>query len=125
MESTERRVPADKLVIGVALIVVGIAGTLTALDILQFRDAGRLWPLILIIIGLGTEAEALRNRREGGGWILIAIGTWFLVGNFHLFGLSHGRALPIAAIIAGAAIALHALVDKPTSKENTHDESHQ
>lgn len=116
METTQRRVLADKLVIGVALIAVGIAGFLGALDVFHIRDVWRLWPLILIVIGLANEAEAIRNRRSDGGWVLLAIGIWFLIGNFHLFGLSHGRAMPVAVVVAGASIALHAIIDRPAAR---------
>ena len=125
MDSTEPqpRIALDKLIAGVALITVGVAGFLGAMDILHFRDIGRLWPLILIVIGLGSEIESLRRRREGSGWILIAIGTWFLIGNFHLFGLSFRHALPVAIAIAGAGIVTHAIVDKPGSakKEESNE----
>ncbi len=113
METTHPRISADKLVIGIALIVVGIAGFLGAIDVLHTRDVWKLWPLFLIVIGLANEAEAIRKRRSDGGWILLAIGTWFLIGNYHMFGLSRGSAMPVGVIVAGAAIALHAIIDKP------------
>jgi hypothetical protein len=116
-------IKADKLILGVALIAIGIVAFLGAIDVLHVRNLWRLWPLFLIVIGLGSEVEAIRKRREGGGWVLIAIGTWFLIGNFRLFGLSHSRALPVVVVIAGAAIALHALIDRPAlraPKENDH-----
>ncbi len=119
MDSTEPRprIAADKLVIGLALIAAGIAGILGMMDVLEFRDIGRLWPIALIVFGLAGEIEAIRNRTGSGSFILIAIGTWFLVGQFHLFGLSFGRALPVAIAIVGAGIALHAMTDKPQPKQ--------
>ncbi|HEX2836239.1 MAG TPA: DUF5668 domain-containing protein [Thermoanaerobaculia bacterium] len=130
MESLEPRpgVKADKLVLGIALIALGIVGFLGAIDLLYIRDVWRLWPLLLIVIGIGNEVEAIRNRRKGGGWVLIAIGTWFLIGNFHIFGLSHSRAIPVIVVIAGASIALHALIDRPAlpaaPQENHHGQQH-
>lgn len=122
MESIDTRpgVRADKLILGVALIAVGIAGFLGAVDLLPLRNIWRLWPLLLIVIGLGNEFEALRNRRKSGGWVLIAIGTWFLIGNFHIFGLSHRSAIPIVVVIAGASIALHALIDRQEVSHERH-----
>jgi EamA domain-containing membrane protein RarD len=125
METTHHRILGDKLVIGIALIAVGIAGFLGALDIFHIRDIWRLWPLVLIVIGLANEAEAIRNRRSDGGWVLLAVGTWFLVGNFHLFGLSHGRAMPIAVVVAGASMALHAVIDRPAAAARTTSDSEE
>ncbi|HEX7831725.1 MAG TPA: DUF5668 domain-containing protein [Thermoanaerobaculia bacterium] len=121
--ATQQKIPIDKLVIGLVLIVVGVAGFLGTIDVLHFRDIWRLWPVLLIAIGLGNEVESIRNRRNNNGWILIAIGTWFLIGNFDIFGLSHGRAFPVVIVIAGASMALHALIDRPAvaAKENDHE----
>jgi hypothetical protein len=125
MDTTANRIAADKLIIGVALVGAGIAGALGVMDVLHVRDIGRLWPVILIVIGLAGEAEAILKRRSDGSWVLLALGVWFLIGNFHFFGLSHGRALPVAISIAGAAIALHAVIDAPPAATETHDERHQ
>jgi hypothetical protein len=119
------RIAADKLLLGIALIGIGIAGFLGAIDVLHIRSIGKLWPVFLIVIGVGQEIEAIRRRRAGGGWVLLAVGTWFLVSNFHLFDLTPREALPIAAIVAGAVIALHGVIDRPhVTKEmrNEHTE---
>lgn len=122
MDSTRPQVPIDKLVIGLVLVAVGLTGFLQAIDLIHIRAVWRLWPVILIVIGIGSEAEAIRNRKSSGGWVLLAIGTWFLVGNFHLFGLSHGQAMPVAVVVAGAVIAMHALIDRPEApKEISHE----
>lgn len=120
MGQTETRVAFDKLVIGAALMLAGAAWFLGAVEVLHIRDLWRLWPVVLIVIGVANEAEAIRNRQSDGGWILLAIGTWFLVGNFELFGLSHGRALPVAVIVAGATIALHGIIDRPASPSSAN-----
>jgi hypothetical protein len=115
-------VAADKLLLGIALIGIGIAGFLGAIDVLHIRNLGKLWPVFLIVIGIGREIEAIRNRRANGGWILLAVGTWFLVSNFHLFDLTPREALPIGAIVAGAVIALHGVIDRPYTAKETRNE---
>jgi hypothetical protein len=116
------RVAMDKLFIGVTLIAIGIAGVLGALDLVRVRDIVRLWPLVLIAIGLGSEIEAIRHRREGGGWIFVALGAWLLTGSLHLFGLSLHEAMPVGIAVAGAGLVIHALTDKPVAKKENHDE---
>jgi uncharacterized membrane protein HdeD (DUF308 family) len=127
METTHSRVPVDKLLIGVALIGFGILAFLGSIDVVIITDVGRLWPIFLIIIGVGNEIEAIRRRRAGGSWVLLAVGTWLLIGNLHIFGLNHSQALPVAAIVAGAMIALHAVIDRParTRTESTSLDSQE
>jgi hypothetical protein len=117
MEPTQR-IPAGRLALGILLVVFGVSTFLSSIDVVDTRNLWRFWPLFLIVLGIVSEFDAIRLRRGDRSWLLIAIGTWFLVGNFHMWGLSHGRALPIAVVIAGAFIALHAVIDRsPVGKE--------
>ena len=109
---------AGKLAAGMALVAVGIVG------IVQARELWRYWPLLLIFIGLGQEADALRTRRGDGGFFLIAVGVWMLCGSLRLFGLDYGDAFPMAITMAGLGLVLHALLgiegsnsQKETSRE--------
>ncbi|HEY0143270.1 MAG TPA: DUF5668 domain-containing protein [Thermoanaerobaculia bacterium] len=110
------RVPTGKIVFGLVLVVVGVVAFLDSVDLWNPR-IWEYWPLILIIIGLGSEIEALRNRRSDGGAFLIAIGVWFFVATQGWFDLSLGRALPIAIAVWGAFLTLHAIVDRPKSAQ--------
>lgn len=113
----------EKLIIGVALVAVGIASFLGAIDVLDFTNIWRLWPLAFIVIGLASEAEALRKRRSDGGWILIAFGVWMLAATRGILGLTYGSALPLAVVVAGVFLVLHAVFDLPVAeeKENEND----
>lgn len=70
-----------RLWIGVAVIVVGL---LAALDNLNFVPEGfflRLWPVVLIIIGLGRFSR--RSEERGlAGYLLILGGIFLLIVNF-------------------------------------------
>ncbi|HEX2059863.1 MAG TPA: DUF5668 domain-containing protein [Thermoanaerobaculia bacterium] len=108
---------AGKLTAGLALLTIGVLALADSLDIWHPRDLWRYWPLILIAIGLASEVEALQKRKSEHGFILIAIGVWMLFGTQHWYGLSIGTAFPIAIIVAGLGVLLHALVDRPVQKE--------
>lgn len=49
---------------GVVLILVGIAFLLANLDLVDFGELIRFWPLILIAVGLRM---VIRDRRSGPG----------------------------------------------------------
>jgi len=126
MDSTpineRHRLPIGKLVVGLILLAVGVATFLEATDLWDSGSLWNYWPLILIAIGLANEIDAIRQRRRDGSYILIAVGVWLFVGSFEIFGLGYGEALPLAVVIIGLGIMLHAIIGRPeTQKENSHE----
>ena len=98
------------------LVAVGIAG------VMQAHDVWRYWPLLLIFIGLGQEADALRTRRDSGGVFLIAVGVWMLCGSLRLFGLDYGDAFPIGVMVVGLGLVTHALLGITDKKKESSRE---
>ena len=124
MESTtipEHRISAGKLAFGLVLVAVGVLSFFDALDLWDPGRLWRLWPLILIALGLASEADALRARKNEGGAFLLGVGVWFLAGTQHWFGLTVRTAFPLFIVVVGASLILHALVDLPESKEKKND----
>ena len=117
----EKRIPVGRLTVGIVLLVLGIVGFTDAIDLWEPRELLRFWPVALIVIGVASEADAIRERRSGGGFILIAVGVWMLAATQHLFGLRFGSAMPLGVVIAGLGLVLHAIVDVPRKKENDHE----
>ncbi len=79
-----------RLWVGIAVIVFGI---LLALDNLDFIPNGfffRLWPVILIILGVG-KLSANRSEKGLSGYVFILAGAFLLVVNF-------GRASVVDAV---------------------------
>jgi hypothetical protein len=105
MDERTQGISTGKLAAGLALVAVGIAGVVRAP-----HELWRYWPVLLIFIGLGQETEALRTRRGGGGFFLMALGVWLLAGSLELFGLDYGSALPLAVIMAGTGMILHTVL---------------
>lgn len=99
-----------------ALLTVGVAG------VMDSREIWRYWPLLLIFIGLGQEADALRTRRGDGGVFLIAIGVWMLAGSLRLFGLDYGDAFPLAIVVVGLGLVAHSLLRIDGNKENPREQ---
>lgn len=124
MENTngeKQRIPTDKLVFGVLLVVAGLLMFGAQINLWNMRDFWRLWPLFLIFLGLVSEIDALRSRKSDGGMFLLGVGTWMLVGTNQWFGLSVGTAMPIGVVIVGALMVVHAIVDKPEVKEKNDE----
>lgn len=99
-----------------ALVAAGIAG------VMQARDLWRYWPLLLIFIGLGQEADALRTRRDSGGIFPIAVGVWMLAGSLRLFGLDYRDAFPIGVMVVGLGLVTHALLGISGKKEISREQ---
>lgn len=116
MAMNERRIPAGPLVFGMALVALGGASFLDSIDLFEIGRYWRFWPMILILIGIATETEALQQRRSGGGYVLIAVGVWMLASQ-GLFGLTYRTAFPLALVVVGAGLTVHALTDLPGRKE--------
>jgi hypothetical protein len=124
MQSTtisEHRVSAGKLAFGLALVAVGALSFVDAIDLWEPDRLWRLWPLILIALGVASEIDALRARKSDGGSFLIGIGVWMLAGTQHFFGLTVRTAFPLAVAVVGIGVIVHALVDLPEKKEKDHE----
>lgn len=115
MDEHTQRISAGKLTAGMVLVAIGIAGAMNA------RELWRYWPLLLIFIGLGQEADALRTRRGDGGFILIAIGVWMLAGSLELFGLDYRSAFPLAVAMAGIGLIVHSILGIRGRKEDPRE----
>ena len=94
------------------LILIGL-GVLFLLDQLGRIDFGDLfsdyWPVILILLGLGSLAShGFRNTE--GGWVLIFLGAFFLLLNLEIFGRDIWRYWPIILIALGLWILFKASI---------------
>lgn len=119
----EKRIAAGKLVIGAGLLFIGLVSFTDAIDLWEVGDIVRLWPLIPIVAGVASEADALRARRDDSGYLLIGFGVWMLAGTQQPLGLTYITAMPLGIAIAGLGLVVHALVDLPAvKKEEDHDQ---
>lgn len=101
-----------RLVLGVALILAGVAFTLDNLGLMSAHLFLRLWPVVIILWGFAKlRQEGLRYG--GGGLFLVAIGTFFL-----LVMLGHGNLAeslaPMGLVAFGIWMVMRALQKKRT-----------
>lgn len=106
----ETRAPSPfspKLVVGMAIIVAGLILTLGNLGLVKAHAIFKLWPLVLVVMGI---AKLRQDRGAGGmgGWFLIVGGSFLL-----LFTFGHGRLEevigPLLVVALGILIVVKAL----------------
>jgi predicted membrane protein len=99
-----------KLVAGIFFAALGILMTLDNLDLVVAYRFLRYWPVVLIAIGLLKVTE--RTDRLVGV-ISLAAGAVLLARNAHWIRFPISALWPLALIVAGAAIVIHALGWRP------------
>ncbi|WP_257309032.1 cell wall-active antibiotics response protein [Geothrix fuzhouensis] len=98
---------SPKLVVGVAIIVAGLVLTLDNLGLIEAHTIFKLWPLVLVAMGVAK----IRQDRGGsnlGGWFLVLGGAFLL-----LFTFGHGHLAdalgPMLVVAVGILIVTKAL----------------
>ena len=116
------RPPASmgKLVFGVILAVLGVLFTLDNLGLVEVHDLGRLWPLALVAIGGAHLLQSWRTR-PFGGLLLVGLGVFFLLRNFHLIQISLASLFPLVLVIIGLRIVFGALGGRAASWDRSGD----
>ncbi len=97
---------SPKLVLGIAIIVMGLALTLDNLGLVQAHLVFRLWPLVLVALG----GAKLRQEGSGGtgAWVLIFVGLFILLANFGHLQLTDALG-PLLIVALGILLVVKAL----------------
>jgi hypothetical protein len=92
--------------VGAWLVLSGVLLTLDQMGLVEVRSFGRLWPLLLIALGLARLLLA-REGSQSGFWLL-AIGSWFALDYF--LGYRVQDTWPLVIVAAGLTIVWNATV---------------
>ncbi|HLP30730.1 MAG: hypothetical protein H6P99_840 [Holophagaceae bacterium] len=98
---------SPKLVLGVAIIVAGLVLTLDNLGLIEAHTIFKLWPLVLVAMGIAK----IRQDRSGGGmggWFLVLGGVFLLLFTFSRGHLAEALA-PMLVVAVGILIVVKAL----------------
>jgi len=87
---------------GVLLVAIGTVILLDHMGVFPAYQVWRLWPLILIVVGVVRYIECPSNRAFS--IILAFIGTMLLLGNLGYLHISWAEMWPIVLIAAGIAM---------------------
>lgn len=98
----ERKEKMHILTGGMILVTLGVLIILSNTNIMAF---GKSWPILLIVIAIGTLTQRLRDM---GGWIIMAVGILFLVMESMQIRLEAmwKYFMPVLLIIIGANIMM-------------------
>src|SRR5262245_12164936 len=98
-----------RLILGVAILLAGLAFTLDNFGVVDADTFIDFWPLLLVAVGVAKLATAPRT----GGWlsalIWIFIGVWWTLYNLAIVDFHPVDFWPVFLIIAGLYLVQRAL----------------
>lgn len=92
-------------ILGVALILGGLALLAARAEWLDLGPIWRWWPLILIGLGLAKLVFDRAEERSGAIWLLAA-GVYCGIGVWEPYGLSWATGWPVMLVAAGVSFLL-------------------
>ena len=104
---------ASRLFVGLVIIAFGAIALLDNFGVVRIGNVWRLWPLILVAIGL---SKVLRPRGSPGrvaGTILTVVGVWLLLENLGVWPYSLGDLWPLIVVALGVFLVWGALGNRP------------
>ena len=114
MQEQEERPNHGRILVGVAIVAVGLVMLIDRTGLADIHLSGRYWPFILIALGLARMFDPprrdWRGSRRSGGWLLW-VGAWGLVSEFHVLGLDYATSWPLLVIGVGIGMVWRACAD--------------
>jgi predicted membrane protein len=101
-----RREFRPRIVLGLLLMAVGALLTLDNLGLVEAKAILRLWPALLVVVGVQKVRCA---RRRGWGVILIVAGSWLLLERLGILHLRLRDVWPAFLVVAGVYLILQGL----------------
>ena len=119
------RQQTSQVTTGLLLIALGLIFLAQRLNLLPGLDLPRLWPVFLIILGLGKFLAPRDDGRHGSGAWMIFLGTLFLLHTYQILRLSDSWPLFIVAggvsILFGRNNAQAGVIAQPRSADRGAD----
>ena len=109
MNATATTVPriTGRLIVGGILILLGLVFTLDNLGVIVADDILDYWPVVLIVIGVVKVVQPAHEGQKTVGWVLIAIGGFFL---FQILAFRYIRvAWPFVLVVIGGLLVWRAI----------------
>jgi len=108
-----------KLVFGIIVAILGVLFTLENFGLAEVRHVEKLWPLILVAVGVSHLAQNWRTRPFGGA-LLVVLGVVFLLRNYGLIHISLRKLLPLLLVVLGIRLVFGALGGRADRWEKAH-----
>lgn len=92
---------------GVLIIGIGLVSLAERLNVLDVDRAGGGdgWPLVVLAVGAAllvacADRDGRRRPSRAAGWLL-AIGTWGVFSEYHVFDLEYSTSWPLLIVYLG------------------------
>ena len=99
-----RPVLTSQLIVGMAVITVGVLFTLDNLDVLDASRYLPFWPVVLVAVGLVNLTTGREGPQRVFGVFLTVVGGWLLLGRWGLFDVRFWDLWPLLLVFWGAMI---------------------
>jgi len=111
-----------RIVTGLMLMAIGLAFFLDRTALISLDGWWRLWPVSLIVIGVGQLlAPRCESRGQGWGIVMILEGFLFLGVQFGWLGLTWKNSWPMLVMLVGLGFILDVIFSRghsiPTESE--------
>ena len=116
---------SSQTLIGAAIVVIGASLLLDNLGILDSGDVLRLWPAILVAVGLRDLFVANDSSRAMRGTLLVAFGALLLLNTFEVFDFSIIGLWPLLLILFGAQMLVRSSARRNEANVETPLDSSQ
>ena len=122
MKDQEEPPNSGRVLVGLAIVAVGIIMLIDRMGFADIHLSGRFWPLILIGLGLikmfdPPQRDGRRSRRSGG-WLLW-VGVWGLVSELHVLGLDYATSWPLLVIGVGIGMVWRAFAEPRVPRDRS------
>lgn len=113
-----------RFILGFGLIAVGVLFTLDNMGLLYADDYLRLWPLLLVALGVGQLVAASAPSERIGGAIWVVIGGWLLA--YELGWVRYGvfDLWPLVLVMIGGSLIFRAMRSGSSSTEDDGTTTH-
>jgi hypothetical protein len=101
-----------QMIVGLVLVVLGIALFLDQMGMFNVMRLWHYWPLLLVVVGINRMIGFPSARDFTGGLWLTCIGLWLFALFEGHFGLTLYNSWPVFIIISGLAMVLEPVVSR-------------
>lgn len=109
MKSQHGHILNPKIIVGLAIILIGVLALLVNLGYDVDISIWDYWPVILILIGLSMIFQPTEYRNFFIGSIFVVVGVLFLLSNFDIIDFGFSLFWPIIIILIGIAVIRHGI----------------
>jgi predicted membrane protein len=123
METKHNSFFAPRLVLGLGIISIGVLFLLGNMDIINPHEYLRLWPAILIVVGIAYLIQCQHGSGRVWGIILTFIGIGMLLDRLNFIHFSLWSYWPLILIVVGIMMIVRASSHKKNSCSSPTDSS--